>query len=254
MALNATFIETLLPILDMVKRRPQSQIVQPVLMSVGYPDIICLNSFLTEKQRLCYQPFADNNQLSMKWHGLDPRTHTSYSMEKLSMANGLSFRYLDIASGTGGSGSEFVQLDLNNDLSSDLYASCDILIDSGTAEHCFNIGKVFENYFYLLRPNGILMQFIPFLSPNHGFWSANPTLVYDMASCNPIKVIRCELQAYEGYAQYFSRQPVIIPHNPTGRFQLPALDASTQVTLLFLIYKKLAKSIFKYPTQAKYRK
>lgn len=254
MALNAGFIETLLPIIDMVKRRPQSETIKPVLMSVGYPDLISSNSFLPEKQKTRFETFVDNNPLSMKWHGLDPNTHTSYSLEKICFSNSLSFRYLDINSGSGGDRKGFIKLDLNCDMPPDLYSSCDILIDSGTAEHCFNIGKVIENYYHLLRPNGILIQYIPFLSPNHGFWSANPTVVYDLASCNPIKILKCELQAYADYSHYFSTAPQIIPHSPTGRFRLPSGLANIEVILLFFVYKKLAKSMFNFPNQAKYRR
>lgn len=253
MALNVSFIETLLPIIEMVKCRPQSQTVRPVLMSVGYPDMIASKSFLTEKQKTLFEPFIDHNLLCMKWHGLNADTHTSYSIEKICLSSNYLFRYLDINSGSGGLNEKFVKIDLNHDLCPELYASCDILIDSGTAEHCFNIGKVFENYFYLLRPNGILLQYIPFLSPNHGFWSANPTVIYDLASCNPIKVLKCELQGYESYSHYFSTSPNIIPYSPTGRFRLPSAERDAEVMLLFFIYKKLGKSIFNYPVQAKYR-
>lgn len=253
MALNAAFIGTLLPILEMVSRRPQNKTIEPVLASIGYPDMISLNSSLTENQRSSYKPFVDNNPLSMKWHGLNPNTHTSYSITKICHSRGFFFRYFDINSGSGGESKGFTKIDLNYDIPSDLYASCDILIDSGTAEHCFNIGKVFENYFHLLRPNGILIQYIPFLSPNHGFWSINPTLIYDLTSCNPIKILKCELQSYADYSDYFSNDPKIIPHSPTGRFNIQAAERDTQIILLFFIYKKLSKSIFTYPIQAKYR-
>ena len=119
----------------------------------------------------------------LNWHRLSGQDYSCLSIEKYCENRGHSFNYLDINEGTGPS-SAFKRIDLNISLIL-LYCQYDLVMDSGTAEHCFNIGQTFENYFHMLKPGGLLLQYIPFLSPNHGFWSANPTVVFDIASCNP---------------------------------------------------------------------
>ena len=168
----------------------------------------------------------------MKWHGLDPQQYSYFSIQNLFESDSWSFDYLDIKQGTGSNSEGFVEVDLNNSIPSHLYSNYDLLIDSGTAEHCFNIGKVFENYFHLLKPSGILLQFMPFLSPNHGFWSINPTAIYDLASCNPIKVFDCKVLEYASYKDYFSGPSRQVPFPSVQRFNLDC-DVNS-IYLLFL--------------------
>lgn len=196
--------------------------------------------------------FIEDRPEALKWHGLDSGQYSYFSIQKLFESESWGFDYLDIKQGTGTDSDGFIEVDLNHSIPSNLYSSYDILIDSGTAEHCYNIGKVFENYFHLLKPGGFLFQYIPFLSPNHGFWSMNPTAVYDLASSNPIKILDCKLLSFDSYKSYFNNKANSINFSPTGRF---SIDSSlfTNTVLMFFAYKKYKKSIFRYPVQAKYR-
>jgi hypothetical protein len=252
MALNLQFINTVLPLMDMVDRRTEILSQKKTLGSIGYPDIITENRFLDTQPPTVKNLFTPCAANAARWHGLSSTTHSSCDIRRICDGRQWNFQYFDIQPGTGPSDQTFNRLDLNQDLPHDLYLSCDVLVDSGTAEHCFNIGKVFENYFYLLRPGGILIQYIPFFSPNHGFWSANPTVIFDIASCNPIKILKCELQLYAGYSSYFASEYTLLEHNKTSRFSTRDLKKD-DIVLIYFIYKKLGKALFQFPVQAKYR-
>lgn len=250
MAFNLSFLAPLFSAKKTIESRNNYD--SRKIVSIGYPDLLFQNSDINKNIPLACHEFIENRPAAMKWHGLNPTGFSYFSIQKFFEAASWSFDYLDITQGTGTDSCGFIEVDLNQSIPSHLYSSYDILIDSGTAEHCFNIGKVFENYFHLLKPGGILFQYIPFLSPNHGFWSMNPTAIYDLASCNPIKVLDCKLLSFGSYENYFNNKADEIKFSPTGRFSVDrSLFGNT--VLMFFVYKKYKKSIFRYPVQAKYR-
>lgn len=252
MAFNLSFLSPLLSAKKTIDSRINSENATKKIVSVGYPDLIFKNSDRKKLISLGHQKFIQSRPEAMQWHGLNPEEYSYFSIQKLFEFESWKFDYLDIKQGTGSDSDGFIEVDLNQSIPNHLYSSYDILIDSGTAEHCFNIGKVFENYFHLLKPGGILFQYIPFLSPNHGFWSMNPTAAFDLASCNPIKVLDCKLLSFDSYKSYFKNKANEIKFLPTGRFSIDSSLFSNTV-LMFFVYKKYKKSIFRYPVQAKYR-
>ena len=251
MAFNLSFLAPLLSAKRTIESRNSNE--RKKIVSIGYPDLLVPNFDINKNIPLDYHKFIENRPTAMKWHGLNPAEFSYFSVQKFFESASWSFDYLDIKQGTGTDSDGFVEVDLNQSIPSHLYSSYDILIDSGTAEHCFNVGKVFENYFHLLKPGGILFQYIPFLSPNHGFWSANPTTIFDLSSCNPIKILDCKLLSFDSYKNYFDNNATQLKFSPTGRFSIDTNIFSNTV-LMFFVYKKYKKSIFRYPVQAKYRK
>ena len=252
MAFNLSFLPPLLSAKKTVDNRLNSQGSVKKIVSIGYPDLLYKNSDLSKFISPEYHAYVEARPEAMKWHGLDADNYSYFSIQKLFENESWQFDYIDIKQGTGADSEGFIEVDLNNSIPSHLYSCYDLLIDSGTAEHCFNIGKVFENYFHLLKPGGFLFQYIPFLSPNHGFWSMNPTAVFDLASCNPIKVLDCKILSFDSYKSYFKNQANCIKFSPTGRFAIDQNHFSNTV-LMFFVYKKYKKSIFRFPVQAKYR-
>lgn len=252
MAFNASFLKSLISAIDVINKRPSEHNSLKKLASIGYPDLLLNNSDIDRLITSDLKCFIQASSPAHRWHGLSEKEYSFFSIEKFLQSINWSFDFLDIAEGTGSNRQSFVPIDLNSAIPSHLYCSYDILIDGGTAEHCFNVGQVFENYFHLLKPGGIVLQYMPFLSPNHGFWSINPTAIYDIASSNPIKVIDCKIQEYISYKHYFDCFSKEVVFNPVTRFGVDLQKNS--VTLMFFAYKKIGKSIFRYPTQYKYRK
>ncbi len=253
MAFNIDFLPMLLSAKKTIDFRRDTINLPKKLVSIGYPDLIVQNNDIEPKVPVKYQTHLAGKPEAMKWHGLDPRKYSYFSIQRFVEANSWEFNYIDIKQGTGSDSSGFLEADLNYSIPNYLYSNYDILIDGGTAEHCFNIGKVFENYFHMLKPGGILLQYVPFISPNHGFYSINPTLIYDIAFHNPIKLMQCSLISFCSYHDYFTAESVNIPFEPTKRFSLPQ-GSTNSIILLFFIYKKLQKSVFNFPIQSKYRR
>ncbi len=75
------------------------------------------------------------------------------------------------------------KLDLNLPIS--LGRQFDVVINHGTAEHVFNIGQVFHTIHDHTAPGGMMLHESPFTGwIDHGFYSLQPTLFYDLAYAN----------------------------------------------------------------------
>lgn len=54
-----------------------------------------------------------------------------------------------------------------------------LVIDTGTLEHCFNVGQAFMNVAVSVSIGGVILQAAPLNRFNHGFWSFSPTADHD---------------------------------------------------------------------------
>jgi len=75
--------------------------------------------------------------------------------------------------------------DLNTDVPAKLYNKYDLIFDSGSSEHIFNLPKVLENYYKMLKVGGRLIHGLPSSNHvDHGFYMFSPTLLWDYYSAN----------------------------------------------------------------------
>lgn len=250
MALNFYCLKQILKVCDALSQENLSKIR---VLSVGYPDLV-----LTQKSFIRYsdclplkQSVASQQEPVMEWHRLKSSKFKALSLKKLlqSMYN-VEFKYIDIEEGTGLSEDvcDFLRIDLNLPFTID--EQFDLIIDSGTAEHCFNIGNVFSGYHKLLSNTGYLYQWSPFISPNHGFYSINPTLYYDLARDCMFDLVEYHLHKFANYRGYFKCRSQNIPFRPVAKFRLYPWSFSSTI-LNEVILKKSSES-FSYPVQSKY--
>ncbi len=69
--------------------------------------------------------------------------------------------------------------DLNKPVPEELKGKYDLLFDSGSLEHIFNVPTVLQNYVHLIRKDGILVLDLPVDGcSGHGFFQFSPELVY----------------------------------------------------------------------------
>ena len=110
---------------------------------------------------------------------------------------------------------------MNNPLPADLHQRFDLLIDTGTLEHCFNVGQAFKNTCEAMRQGGLIVHGAPLNRFNHGFWSFNPTLYHDFLGDNGFQILWLKgVQAGPGL------QPKAFDLPPFGRFnEAPAGSA-----------------------------
>jgi SAM-dependent methyltransferase len=95
----------------------------------------------------------------------------------------------------------------------------DIATDFGTAEHVYDIARVFETMHALLKPGGVALHVVPaFAFPNHGFYTPNPNLFVEFARANDYRLldfayvdnmfVREKLQAERGRGIDFDELPI----------------------------------------------
>lgn len=76
-----------------------------------------------------------------------------------------------------------IQHDLNRPLRLD--RRFDVITNIGTAEHVFDIARVFRTAHEVAAPNGLMIHTAPFTGWwNHGFFSIHPTFYFDLAEAN----------------------------------------------------------------------
>lgn len=81
-----------------------------------------------------------------------------------------------------------------------------LIIDSGTLEHIFDVRAVMENIVKMTKTGGYVLQFIPaqnFL--NHGFYQFSPTFFYDFYSQNGFEIVESYIVEIRGtYDRYYA--------------------------------------------------
>lgn len=82
-----------------------------------------------------------------------------------------------------------VKIDMGKPVPKNLYNSCDIILNAGTAEHIFNISCVFENMHNMLRVGGIFFNIVPYTWHIHGFYNLDPILFYSLDAANKYRRI-----------------------------------------------------------------
>ena len=70
--------------------------------------------------------------------------------------------------------------DLNRPVTSELESRFDLILDSGTLEHVFDVNTAMRNLVKMLRPGGRVIHFSPANNfCNHGFYQFSPTFFAD---------------------------------------------------------------------------
>ncbi|CAG0938749.1 hypothetical protein BROC_00377 [Candidatus Brocadiaceae bacterium] len=99
--------------------------------------------------------------------------------------------------------------DLNLPVPSGLDAKFNLIVDSGTMEHVFDIRQVLENIIRLCRKSGWIVHFTPasnFL--DHGFYSFSPIFFYDLYSANGFDNFSCYILQHDAEPlKYFNACP-----------------------------------------------
>jgi hypothetical protein len=62
-------------------------------------------------------------------------------------------------------------LDLNEPLLEHFYKRFDLVVDTGTLEHCFNVGTAFKNMCDMVKVGGVVVTSAPYSRPYHGYYN-----------------------------------------------------------------------------------
>jgi hypothetical protein len=192
--------------------------------SMGYPDVIA-------EIDLKGLEYREDSEAICKRHGLKQRPiPDAHSFFKLMGAE------LDVYDIVKERGCEII-LDLNErGIPAHQY---DIVLDVGTAEHCFNIGQALINMGSMVKEGGYIIHENPSNWGNHGFYNLNPTLFYDFYTDNGFEVEELKLVTRDGCE---AKPP------PTQRFKF-----SPEELNIFCLARRVMVQSFIYPTQTKYK-
>jgi hypothetical protein len=152
----------------------------------GYPDLLVtkaqLVSLLGPERAARVAMRADSREI-LAWHGVKQAFEGVFDARATFAQLGFTLDVVDIAAARG----DEIILDLNRPLPASFTSRYDLVIDTGTCEHCFHIGQAAMNLSQLVRKGGYVVQALPLNSFNHGFYNVNPTWFHDFYPANWIR-------------------------------------------------------------------
>ena len=157
------------------------------LCSAGYPDLLVHRPQLESlfgPERAGRIPIREDSAEILRWHGVASVFEGVFEARSAFGEAGLEMDVLDVVASRGGE----IIVDLNHPLPPDFGRRYDIVLDTGTCEHCFNIGTAAMNLAGLVRAQGYLVQALPLNSFNHGFYNVNPTWFHDFYAGNGFRI------------------------------------------------------------------
>lgn len=241
MAIEAVYLTLLTKAVQLLRRRTGDD-RRLATLALSYPDLVvpeaALQQILGPQIMQDLPQRADAAQI-WQWHGLQGATDPLYDSLSVFDRLGLDVTVIDIVAARG---NERI-VDLNEPLPDDLRNRFDFVIDTGTCEHCFNVGMAFRNACEAVGQNGYLLHAAPLNRYNHGFWSFNPTVYADYFRDNGFSLrfisgVECKL------ADGFSTFPI----NLTGRFGKVPDNAA-----LYVLAERVEVRPQVWPMQHKYR-
>lgn len=158
--------------------------------AMGYPDITATEEQMTGILKGREIEYRKDSDIICQRHGINPPRRIP-DAESVFRALGAELHVFDIIQERGCE----ILCDLNKPLDQqnlyDATDSYDFVLDVGTMEHCFNVGQAMMNMASLVKLGGVIYHENPFVMPNHGFWSMNPTLYADFYEQNGFELIGC---------------------------------------------------------------
>lgn len=211
-------------------------------ISFGYPDILASEDQLFElfgnevSRELRFRP---DSASILKWHSAAAHAERIVESRHFFSLIGYDLTIADIARIRG----DEVLVDLNEPLAPALTSQpFDLVIDGGTAEHCFNIGQAFKNMAELVKVGGCILHINPAAMFNHGFYNLNPTLYADFYGENGFAVLFLKAVANMVSA------PQLIDVPRAQRIKELPFNAS-----ILCVAQRVSQQPVRWPMQAKYR-
>jgi SAM-dependent methyltransferase len=237
MAIEALYLHILRQAIE--RRQAVNPRVQALFLA--YPDLLVPRAVLARwlgEEALGRIPVRSDAAAIWAYHGLKGVAEPLYDSMEMFRMLGLVPEVIDVARVRG---MERI-VDLNEPLPHDLARRFDLVVDTGTCEHCFNVGRAFMNACEALDAGGLLVHAAPLNRANHGFWSFNPTVYPDFFEDNGFRI-----HTLTGVAGNLvdGMRPFAV--DPFARFDAPAGAA------LYVVAERVEVRDLKWPVQRKYR-
>lgn len=140
--------------------------------------------------------------------------------------------------------------DLNAPLPDELKGRFDLIVDSGTIEHVFDVRQVLTNISLLLKPGGRIIHISPANNyVNHGFYQFGPTIFFDYYGVNGFTDLRGFIVEHDTY---------LSESRPWEIFEITTdaehLTSKQSLLVLFLAEKTVDSTADKVPIQSCYQR
>jgi SAM-dependent methyltransferase len=148
-------------------------------------------------------------------------------------------------------GAEIVH-DLNLPPASELLERYDLILDSGTLEHVFDIRQALMNIALMLRPGGRVIHLAPTNNyVNHGFYQFSPTIFFDYYGANGFTDLRAFIIEHDTYL------PESLPWDVfevKGDQQPPHMTSRQSLGVFFVAEKTNDSTADRVPIQSSYQR
>jgi hypothetical protein len=240
MAINETYLTVLRSVLDL-RREKLAESTWIRTMCLSYPDILVRGAVIARlfgEDILTGLEVRKDSDHVRQYHGLPDSFGPIYETESLFESLRIKSDFIDVKMLRG---PEKI-VDLNERLPRDYHGQYDLVIDTGTMEHCFNVGNAFRSMCELLKLDGHIVSLSPMTMINHGFWNFSPTAYYDgfMQNGFDVNFLQGMFKSEAGI------KAIDFSSAPTKRISAPA-----EVTLICVAHK-IKEQEFKWPVQSKY--
>lgn len=238
MAIDLLYFDFLSSAVEMLRSDSPDPSKRLKIGCLSYPDLLVSRDIISERfPDLAGSNFMlrEDGEKIRRWHSmphLNEIIETSDFFRKL----GCEPDYFDFAEIRGGE----IIADLNVPLDDKHLGLYDIVVDTGTLEHCFNVGVAFGNMCKLAKVGGIIVSAAPMTKVNHGFWNFSPCAYENYFSQNKFEGLF--LGAF--YKEGGTLKELKISAN--GRQVCPP------ETTLVCVVRRTTESTFNLPIQQKY--
>jgi len=237
MAIEALYLRLLKQAIDL--RRAARPAMHALLL--GYPDLAVPRAALAQvvgEDLVSALATRTDARAVWEYHGFPAMAEPMHDSIDLLRRLGVESTVIDAAALRG---MERV-VDLNQPLPADLARRFDLVVDTGTCEHCFNVAQAFCNACEALAHGGFLVHAAPLTRVNHGFWGFSPTVYPDFFEDNGFR-----LHVMTGVAGNIAQGLQAFQLQPFARFTPPPESA------VYVVAERSEVKPFRWPVQRKYR-
>ena len=159
-----------------------------IACSFGYPDMLVSEAVMSSAlgaDLVRRMQMREDSGGIIAWHGVGDMMNRIYDSRSVFAALGYKLDVIDMHPVRD---SETI-IDLNYPLPADFARTYDLVLDTGTCEHCFNIGQAALNLASLVKQGSFIIQGLPFNMYNHGLYNVNPTWFHDFYPENGFEIL-----------------------------------------------------------------
>ena len=239
MAIETSYLSVLSQIIHRARSEKEQKRIKALCLA--YPDLLVPKAALVQffsEDLVNRLPVREDADKIWQWHGLGGCKEPLFDTSALFGELGVDIDVVDIVKARG---DERI-VDLNERLPEDLHSSYDLVIDTGTCEHCFNVGQAFMNSCAAVNVGGHLMHAAPMSKCNHGFWNFCPTVYPDFFEDNGFQIV-----FMKGVVGNLKNGMKLFDLKPFARSELPS------ESVIYVVAKRVSDQELRWPVQRKYR-